>query len=77
MKFSEYYTEQTHAQIDKAVKNQSWQSFRKSLKGLSTKTKLSKLSNWVSKHGGSKQAKLQADNYRNALRRAGQLKPKS
>lgn len=74
--FKEYLLEQTHAEIHKAVKGKKWQDFRKSLKGLSTKTKLSKLSNWVSNHKGSPQAKLQASNYKNALRRGGQLKAK-
>lgn len=76
MHFKKFYIEQTHAQIDKAVSNKDWQTFRKNLKGLSTTTKLQKLSQWVNKKGGSKKAKLQADNYRGALRRAGLMKPK-
>ena len=76
MKFKDFFIEQTHKEINKAVKHTDWQKFRKSLKGLSTSSKLSRLSHWVSKKKGSKTAKLQADNYRNALRRGGQLKPK-
>lgn len=65
--------EETHEQIDKAVSTNDWQKFRKSLKGLSTSTKLSKLSSWVKKKGGSKRAKLQVHNYKGALKRGGLL----
>jgi hypothetical protein len=75
MNFKTFFNEATHQQIDKAVSASDWQKFRKSLKGLSTSTKLQKLSNWVSKKHDSKKAKLQASNYRGALRRGGQLKP--
>jgi len=75
MNFKDYFTEATHQQIDKVVSNKDWQKFRENLKGLSTSTKLQKLSNWVHKKHGSKKAKLQASNYRGALRRGGQLKP--
>ena len=71
--FREYIKEQTHKEIASAVRPKDWQTFRKSLKGLSTSTKLQKLSQWVSKKGGSKKAKLQASNYRNALKRGGLL----
>ena len=72
--FQTLFSEATHEEIDKAVSSDEWQKFRKSLKGLSTSSKLQKLSQWVSKHKGSKKAKLQASNYRGALRRGGQLK---
>lgn len=72
--FDSLFLEATHQQIDKAVSSDSWQKFRLSLKGLSTSSKLQKLSQWVSKHHNSPQAKLQASNYRGALRRGGQLK---
>ena len=54
-----------------AVKNPEWQTFRLSLKGLSTKKKISKLSVWYSK-GGT--ARIQVINYMGALLRGGQLK---
>lgn len=75
MTFKNFYLEQTHAEVDKAVSNKDWQDFRKSLKGLSTSTKLQKLSQWVKKKNASKKAKLQVSNYKGALRRAGLLKP--
>lgn len=77
MNFKSFYKEATHQQIDKVVSDKDWQSFRKKLKGLSTTTKLQKLSQWVRKKNNSKKAKLQADNYRGALRRGGLLKPKN
>jgi len=76
MNFKNFFIEQTHKEIAKAVHHDDWQRFRKSLKGLSTSSKLSKLSHWVSKKGGTKTAKLQASNYRGALRRGGLLTPK-
>ena len=75
--FKQFYKEQTHLEIDKAVSDKGWQTFRKNLKGLSTSTKLQKLSQWVNKKNESKKAKLQASNYRGALRRAGLLKAKN
>jgi hypothetical protein len=72
--FETLFSEATHQQIDKVVSSDNWQKFRLSLKGLSTSSKLQKLSQWVSKHHNSPQAKLQASNYRGALRRGGQLK---
>jgi len=72
--FDSLFLEATHQQIDKVVSSKSWQKFRLSLKGLSTSSKLQKLSQWVSNHHNSPQAKLQASNYRGALRRGGQLK---
>ena len=76
MNFKKFFTEQTHAEVNKAVSDKGWQKFRKSLKGLSTSTKLQKLSQWVKNKKSSKKAKLQASNYRGALRRGGQLAPK-
>lgn len=75
MTFKIFYIEQTHAEVDKAVSDKDWQNFRKNLKGLSTSTKLQKLSQWTNKKKKSKKAKLQVSNYKGALRRAGLLKP--
>lgn len=76
MDFKKFYIEQTHAEVDKVVSDKDWQTFRKGLKGLSTSTKLQKLSQWVKKKNASKKSKLQVSNYKGALKRAGLLKPK-
>ena len=57
-----------------AVKDTDWQQFRRSLKGLPTKSKITKLSGWLRKKGNSRRAQLQVVNYMNALLRGGQLK---
>jgi len=59
--------------IDPAIKDEEWQTFRKSLKGLSTNEKRTKLENWLTTHPGHK-GKVQVINYWNALRRGGQVK---
>ncbi len=58
-------------QVMKAIKDDAWQDFRKSLKGLSTKEKISKLNSWYRK--GPK-ARIQVINYMGALLRGGQVK---
>lgn len=59
--------------ILKAVNNSKWQIFRKSLKGLSTETKLIQLKNWIRTHN-TEQDKIRVTNYVNALKRGGQIK---
>lgn len=59
--------------VQKTVDDPAWQNFRKSLKGLSTQTKLTKLSQWTKKKKGSPKAKLQVSNYKGALKRGGLL----
>ncbi len=61
--------ETTHKAKDQNFGGKAWQAFRNSLKGLSTSTKLQKLA------ASSFSDKLK-DNYRNALRRGGQLTAK-
>lgn len=63
----------TRAEIQRAVRDPQWQEFRKSLKGLSTEEKLNKLRSWLLRHPGSKKAQIQVQNYKNALKRGGQL----
>ena len=59
--------------IDPAIKDEKWQEFRKSLKGLSTDEKTDKLEQWLKDHPGKK-GEIQVINYWNALRRGGQIK---
>jgi hypothetical protein len=59
--------------VKKAVKDEAWQKFRKSLKGLSTQEKLKKLRTWKKNHKSGK-AKIQVQNYFYALKRGGQVK---
>jgi len=54
------------------VRDSNWQSFRKSLKGLPTSEKLQRLDVWRNTYKG-RPAKVQIDNYINALKRGGQL----
>jgi hypothetical protein len=61
-------------QIQKAIKNEAWQDFRKGLKGLSTTSKLNKLSNYLKQQGNSPVAQVRVENYKNALKRGGQIK---
>lgn len=61
------------SKIQKAIKSKSWQDYRKSLKGLSTNTKLVKLNEWISKNNYSANSLIQVENYKNALRRGGLL----
>lgn len=59
--------------IMRCIKNEAWQKFRKSLKGLSTQAKLQKLKLWKSSHSGHC-ATVVVQNYINALKRGGQIK---
>ena len=58
-----------------AVGDATWQTFRESLKGLSTTEKLKKLGVWRHRSVGviSRRTEVQVDNYINALKRGGQL----
>jgi len=58
------------ADIQIAIKDQEWQSFRISLKGKSTKDKLKDLADYLNK-GRTHNKEIQVQNYINALRRAG------
>jgi hypothetical protein len=66
-------------EIMEAVKNERWQTFRLSLKGLSTSDKLEKLkaymrnSRYEDKGSLSRVEQVRIDNYINALLRGGQL----
>ena len=61
-------------EIMDAIKDDKWQEFRRSLKGLSTEEKLDKLESWLESHPGSSKARVQVINYYNALKRGGQIK---
>ncbi len=63
-------------EILKCVKDPKWQAFRRSLKGLPTATKLRNLRRYKSNNPG-RCTDVQVENYLNALRRGGQLPPKS
>ena len=65
----------THSpdKIRRCVAQENWQTFRKSLKGLPTEEKLTKLSGWLRSRRGGGCTKTQVDNYINALKRGGQL----
>jgi len=63
----------TRSQIQTAVRKPRWQSYRKTLKGKTTKTKLRSLQAYLTTHAHSKESKIQVTNYINALKRAGQL----
>ena len=56
-----------------AIKDDEWQMFRISLKGLSTSEKYERLLYWLKKHP-TEQAKIQVTNYVNALKRGGLVK---
>ena len=56
--------------IAQAVKDKEWQTFRVSLKGLSTAAKLRKLKEYKRTRTGPR-AHVQVENYINALKRAG------
>lgn len=66
-------TKVTRTEIREAVRDEAWQKFRRSLKGLSTEEKLRKLRAWKRAHPGRK-AEVQVQNYINALKRGGQIK---
>jgi hypothetical protein len=63
----------TKGEILDAVADDDWQSYRLYLKGLSTEDKLDKLCAWLVKKNFSHRAKIQVQNYVNALKRAGQV----
>jgi hypothetical protein len=63
----------TQGEIRVAVADEYWQSFRKSLKGTSTETKLEKLREYLEEQFGTRKKKVQVDNYIKALCRGGQL----
>ena len=60
-----------------AIDDEVWQSFRKQLKGLTTKTKLIKLNEYLVGAPLNKvdRRRVQVANYINALKRGGQLSP--
>lgn len=65
-------------QIQVAVNDNYWQTFRVSLKGLSTSEKLARLEQYLIDHADehgvvSSRDQCRVDNYINALRRGGQL----
>lgn len=60
------------AEILQAVKDPDWQTFRLSLKGLSTADKLKRLETYRNTHEG-RVDEVRVDNYINALLRGGQL----
>lgn len=64
-------------EILKAVKNDAWQRFRMTLKGLSTESKLEALEGYVKRREDkgtyTRVERVRVDNYINALLRGGQL----
>lgn len=60
----------SRADIQRAVRDDRWQVFRVSLKGLSTGEKLKRLREYRRRHDTEK-ARIQVENYVNALKRAG------
>lgn len=65
----------TRKEIEEAVKDPKWQTFRESLKGTPTKLKLVQLRIWLRNNHNSKESRIQVQNYLNALRRAGDNVP--
>jgi hypothetical protein len=63
----------TQEEITRCIKNEAWQTFRKSLKGLSTQEKMKRLRSWKASHSG-RCATVVVTNYINALKRGGQIK---
>jgi len=63
----------TKAEIAHAVVDEGWQAFRLRMKGLPTAKKLRSLDDWLCMNPGSRMAEVQVENYRNALKRGGQL----
>lgn len=61
-------------EIMKCIKNEKWQTFRRSLKGTSTATKLTRLRSYASANPG-RCTTVVVRNYINALKRGGQIKP--
>ena len=66
----------TMDEVHHYIKDDNWQRFRLSLKGISTMGKLAKLRMYRAGHGGNeigRKYRVQIDNYINALKRGGQL----
>ena len=61
-------------EIQKAINNESWQNFRKSLKEHDTKEKLDLLKWWYGRAVDKNLAEVQIINYINALKRGGLIK---
>lgn len=60
--------------IASAVDNQGWQEFRVSLKGLTTREKLSRLKAYLNNGPGARDTRqVRVDNYLKALARGGQV----
>ena len=68
----------TQREILGAVRNDAWQRFRRSLKGLSTEEKLDHLDSYLERRSSngkvSRKDIIRVDNYINALLRGGQLR---
>lgn len=63
----------TPEEVQRAVNNGAWQSFRKSLKGKPTQEKIDLLQcHWIA-FGAERTTQIQIDNYIKALCRGGQL----
>jgi hypothetical protein len=63
----------TREQIDRAVDDEDWQRFRKSLKGKTTQHKLRMLRQYMGNI--SEDVRVRVLNYLNALSRGGQIEP--
>ena len=57
-----------------AVKDDEWQTVRKSMLKTTLKFKYETLQNWLEKNKHSEKSKVQAQNYMQALRRSGLIK---
>jgi Cdc6-like AAA superfamily ATPase len=60
-------------EIKEAVEDPEWQKFRAGLKGLPTEQKLVQLDHYQAQHDFSDASRTAAENYKNALKRAGQI----
>jgi len=58
-------------EIQISYQDEDWQTFRKSLKGISTEKKFEKLQEWLNLQENSNKAQIQVTNYINALKRGG------
>jgi hypothetical protein len=59
--------------IQRCVKNEQWQKFRKTLKGKTSREKFNALKSWLNNRNRSYCAKVQVTNYVNALKRGGTI----
>lgn len=81
MKWQHAIQKHSRADIDAAIKNDTWQQFRKNLKSMPTEMKLSFLDKYLRNalgdeslaEMGDRMRQVQVDNYINALKRGGQL----